>query len=264
MAKSTTPRRWRSAASLGALLLAACGGGEILLLAVVTPLNGQWRDTTAGSQVAFQFNNLNPAEYLYADKMTVAGVLVNPSGVCAGDVDVDGNLPLAGTIDNGQLRLNGVQSGQVCIDGKFTDLRRLEAALGIGRSARVFVNDRIDVRLTEGLWVSDGGGTLRIKFDNNVGNGSFADSVDNGQTTPVGACDVSPGAAAVRVTGTLAGFGVGGITHPTIDVLANESDGAARFRQVVFADGATLNLRTAAGQQLTLKRQKETTATVCP
>lgn len=265
MTTSKSSRRWRVGASLVVLVLAACGGAEVVLLTVVTPLNGQWRDTAAGSSLALTFRNLNPVEYLYAPELAVEGALLNSNGECAGDLDpLDGSLALSGTLDNGQLRMSVVQTGQVCVDGRFTDLRRLEAALGTGRSAKVFQNDRIDVRLTEGLWVSEGGGTVRIKFDNNVGNGTFNDSVDNGQTTPVGACDVSPGAAAVRMTGTLAGFGVGGLTLPTVDALVNESDGATRFRQVVFADGATLNLRTAAGQSLTLKRQKETTPTVCP
>jgi hypothetical protein len=249
------------------VLLAACGGGDLLLLAVVTPLNGQWLDQTAGSTVALTFENLDPSDYLYASKMTADGALLNPSGVCAGDVDpLDGSLALSGTLDNGQLRMLVVQTGQVCIEGRFTDLRRLEAAVGSGssRSTRVFINDRIDVRLTEGLWVSEGGGTVRIKFDNNVGDGTFNDSVDNGQTTPVGACDVSPGTTAVRMTGTMAGFGVGGITNPTIDALAIEGSGTVRFLQVVFEDGDTLSLRTAAGQAVTLKRQKEATPTTCP
>lgn len=246
--------------------LAACGGGglELLLVTVVTPLNGQWLDQTTGSNVTITFVNLNPADYLYKPALASNALLLNPSGVCAGNADLDGNLPLTGTLDNGRLRLNVTETGQVCVDGRFTDLRRLEAVIGGGTTPRVFINDRIDVRLTEGVWVSEGGGAVRIKFDNAVGGGTFADSVDNGRTTNVGACDVSPGVAATRLIGTLQGFGLGGITKPTIEALTEEVGGARRFGPVVFEDGATLSVRTAAGQALTLKRQKETVASSCP
>ena len=244
-------------------VLAACGGGELLLLAVVTPLNGQWLDQTAGSNVTLTFVNLNPADYLYKPALASNALLLNPSGVCAGDADADGNLPLTGTLDNGRLRLNVTQTGQLCVDGRFTDLRRLEASIGGGTTTRVLINDRIDVRLTEGIWVSDGGGAVRIKFDNAVGGGTFADSVDNGNTTDVGACDVSPGTTATRLLGTLEGFGVRGLTKPTIVALNEESSGALRFRDVVFEDGATLSVRTAAGQALTLKREREATPSTC-
>lgn len=251
--------------ALGAAgVLAACGGGELLLLAVVTPLNGQWLDQTAGSNVTITFVNLNPADYLYKPALASNALLLNPSGVCAGDTDIDGNLPLTGTLDNGRLRLNVTQTGQVCVDGRFTDLRRLEAVVGSGTTPRAFINDRIDVRLTEGIWVSEGGGTVRIKFDNAVGGGTFADSVDNGSTTDVGACDVSPGVVATRLLGTMEGFGVRGLTKPTIAALTEENGGAQRFGPVVFEDGATLSVRTAAGQALTLKRQKEAVSSSCP
>lgn len=248
-----------------AAAMAACGGGaELLLVTVVTPLNGQWLDQTAGSSVAVTFVNLDPADYLYKPVLVSDALLLNPSGVCAGTVNGDGNLPLSGSLDNGKLRLTVTETGQTCVDGRFTDLRRLEAVVGSGTTPRVLINDRIDVRLTEGLWVSEGGGALRIKFDNAVGGGSFADSVDNGSTTEVGACDVSPGIASTRLIGTLAGFGVGGLTNPTIAALTEETGGAQRFSQVVFVDGATLTLRTAAGQAVTLKRQKEAVPSTCP
>lgn len=245
-------------------VLAACGGGELLLLAVVTPLNGQWLDQTASSNVTITFVNLNPADYLYKPSLVSNALLLNPSGVCAGTLDVDGNLPLSGTLDNGRLRLTVTETGATCVDGRFTDLRRLEATVGGGTTPRIFLNDRIDVRLTEGLWVSEGGGAVRVKFDNAVGGGTFADSVDNGSTTEVGACDVSPGVTPVRLLGTLAGFGVDGSTKPTIAALSEENGGAQRFTQVVFEDGATLSVRTAAGQALTLKRERETAPSSCP
>ena len=263
MATTATSLRSRVWGWAATLVLGGCGGGELLLLTVVTPLNGQWTDSAAGSSLAFQFRNLDPTAYLYDPKLTVSGVLINPGGVCAGDVDTDGNLPLTGTLDNGSVQLNGVQSGQPCIAGRFTDLRRLEASVGPGRVAKVFENSRIDMQLTEGIWVSEGGGAVRLKFDNGVGNASANDSIDNGQTGEVGACDASPGTTAVRLTGTIAGFGVNGIKNPTIDALSVENLGTVRFRDVVFKDGATLTLQTAAGQGVTLRRQKEAVASSC-
>ncbi len=255
-----TPRA-RLCLGIGAAALAACGG-EALLLAVVTPLAGQWLDQTAGSNATVTFVGLNPAQYLYESKLTANGLLLNPGGACAGAVDADGNLPLSGTLDNGRLRMTVTQTGQLCVDGRFTDLRRLEASLGGASATRAFINDRIDVRLTEGIWVNEAN-TLRLKFDNNVG-GSANDSIDNNSTTLAGGCDVSPGITPVRVVGTLAGFGVDGIKNPTIAALTVEGQATVRFTQVVFEDGATLSLRTAAGQSVTLSRTKEAVATSCP
>lgn len=268
ISKRTIGRRglWALAVAAG---LAACGGGELLLIAVVTPLNGQWRDQTPNSVVGVNFVNLNAQQYLYQSTFQVEGELVNPSGVCAGTADANGNLPLNGTIDNGRLVLNVTQTGQVCVDGRFTDLRRLEAAVGSSRGTRVFLNDRIDVRLTEGVWVSEGGGSVRLKFDNDIG-GSFNDSVDNNSTTDAGGCDVSPGVGTpIPLTGTLEGFGfgavngVGGRPKPAIATFTPVGGNTPRFRDLVFEDGATLSLRTASGQAVTLKRQRETTPSSC-
>ena len=40
--------------------------------------------------------------------------------------------------------------------------------------------------------------------------------------------------------------------------------GRTRFTQLEYVDGATITLRNAGGQTVTLHRQKETTQTFCP
>ena len=54
--------------------------------------------------------------------------------------------------------------------------------------------------------------------------------------------------------------------HLLDDFAALTASGQAtpRFTQVEYVDGATLTLRNAGGQTVTLRRQKETTATFCP
>ena len=110
-----------------AALLAACGGGELLLLTVVTPLNGVWRD--AGTGEFIQFVSPGPNVYLTASKFDVQGTLVNPVNACNGTLDVNGALPLEGTLDNGKVTFFAANTGRtsVCIEGTFTSLVKLAA-----------------------------------------------------------------------------------------------------------------------------------------
>jgi hypothetical protein len=240
-----------------AALLAACGGGELLLLTIVTPLNGVWQD--AGTTEFIQFVNPGANVYLTSSKFEVQGTLVNPVNACNGTLDVNGALPLEGTLDNGKVSFFAANTGRtsVCIEGTFTSMVRFAAAAGAGRPARNYENDRVGVDLQLGLWVSDGA-RVKLKFRD-------LNQIDNdAQGVQVDGCDVSPGVAPTNFTGFMNGFVTATGRKPTIDTLATAPGNTTLFTQVEFSDGGTLTLRDARNQPLTLHRQIETVATVCP
>jgi hypothetical protein len=89
--------------------------------------------------------------------------------------------------------------------------------------------------------------------------------IDNdAQGVQVDGCDVSPGVAPTNFTGFMNGFVTATGRKPTIDTLATAPGNTTLFTQVEFSDGGTLTLRDARNQPLTLHRQIETVATVCP
>jgi hypothetical protein len=240
-------------------LLAGCGGGELLLLTIVTPLNGAWREGGNVANEGIQFTSPGPDVHLFSSKFAVQANILNPASFCDVQDDGSGQLAMAGTFDNGRVLLHAANSPTqaTCIDGTITSLIRMQVAAGGGRPARSYVNNRVDVQMDLGLWVSDGGAT-RLKF-------SDFDSVTNDTAgNPIQACDVSPGGAPVLLDGLFDGYQVATSTRPTIAALTANGQATPRFTQVEYVDGATLTLRNAGGQAVTLRRQKETTATFCP
>jgi hypothetical protein len=240
-----------------AALVAACGGGELLLLTIVTPLNGVWQDASTTEFIQFLSPGANV--YLLSSKFDVQGTLVNPVNACGGTLDGNGALPLEGTLDNGKVSFFAANTGRasVCIEGTFTSLIKLDAVAGAGRPKRSYGNDRVGIDLQIGLWVSDGG-RVKLKFRdlNQIDNDAAGVQVDG--------CDVSPGIAVTNFTGSMDGFVTATGKKPSIATLTKSVGGATLYSQAEFADGGTLTLRDAANQPLTLHRQSETTATVCP
>lgn len=253
-----TRQKWLRAALCTAAVLAGCGGGELLLLAIVTPLNGAWRVNGDVTQEGIQFTSPGPEVALFASQYPVEATLLNPSNFCGLTDDGSGQLAVAGTYDNGRVVLHPVQQpASTCIDATFTSLIRLQASAGAGRPARNYLNNRVDVQLDQGVWVSEGGAT-RLKFS------TFISVDNNSQANQVQVCDRSPGVAPAVLAGLLDGYQEATNTRPKIAALTVNGQATPRFTQVEFVDGASLSLRSAAGQALTLRRQKEAAATTCP
>lgn len=239
---------------LTAALLAACGGGEIFaILQIVTPLAGQWNDTSF--QESISFTAPSPSEQVFQSKLSVTADLGSASGVCGAPLnDV---VQVSGTLDNGQLSMRRPGATAPCLEGRFVDLRRFDAVANGATPARSYFNSRVDVRMNDGLWVSENG-LLRLKF-------TGPDSVDNNSsdTNNATGCDVSNIAAKVAFTGTMTGFRTSTLSRPAIDELRSTVGDTLLFRSVEFVDGATLTLRNATGQALTLTRQADPANTTC-
>lgn len=259
MAHSSTQRVARrvSGGLLTAALLAACGGGEIFaILQIVTPLAGQW---SAGGIESISFLTPSPEVVVLNAKVDVTASVFSDSGVCG---DTNGNgADVIGTVDNGKatLRLGGAQTD--CIRGSFSSLIRFDAEAIGAVPARSYFNSRVDVRMQTGLWVSENG-QLTLKFEG-------PSSVDNNSSNTGNAtgCDVSNTAAKVRFTGTMTGFNTSTPARPAIAELRNNTSSALMFSAVEFVDGATITLRNAIGQSLTLKRKPDPVpapGTLCP
>ena len=258
MAASRLSLRSKLAAGAAAVLLAACGGGELLLLTIVTPLNGAWRLNDDVAQEGITIQSPDGEAQLFSSQYDVTANLLNPVDFCGAQDDGSGQLAMVGRYDNGRLTLRAadIANRPTCIDGTITSLIRFDAVATGARPARFYINRRVEVRLDLGLWVSEGGRT-QLKFS------SFL-SVDNDtQDSPIRACDVSPGQTAATLDGVLDGFQSATATRPRIDALTEAGQAAPRYTAVEFVDGATLTLRTAAGQSITLKRQRETTPSTC-
>lgn len=248
--------RQASGGVLSAALLAACGGGEIFaILQIVTPLAGLWSD---GSSERIQFLMPPPAVQVLNSKVDVTATVVSSTGVC-GDTQGNGGdgVDVVGTVDNGtaSLRLPGAQSD--CVRGRFTNLIQFNAEAIGSVAARSYFNSRVDVQMQTGLWVSENG-QLTLKFEG-------PSSVDNNSSDTDNAtgCDVSNTAAKVRFAGTMAGYATGAGLRPVIAELRNAGTSAPMFSAVEFVGGATLTLRNAGGQTVTLTRRPDPANTSC-
>lgn len=259
MAQTSARRvvRQVSGGVLTAALLAACGGGEILaILQIVTPLAGQWNDTTFNESISFL--TPPPDEQVFSSKLNVTAFLSSASGVC-GDATSAG-VNVAGTLDNGKLSLRLSGATAACLEGSFVDLRRFDAVAIGAIPARSYFNSRVDVRMQTGLWVSESGqSTLKFEGPSSLDNNSS--NADNAT-----GCDVSNTAAKVRFTGTMTGFNTTTLAKPGIAELRNTGTNALMFSKVEFVDGATLKLLNATGQSVTFTRKPDpvATGTTCP
>ncbi len=229
--------------------LAACGGGLLAVLQIVTPLGGNWN--SAGTSILF--TELDPATQVFLTKFDVKAEVNSNDGVCGsfGNALVE----VVGTVDNGALVLRSRVDGTVCIQGTFSDLRKLDTVALGNVAARSYENDQVEVQLQIGLWVSESG-TLRLKFN----NPSTVFNLEAGNAVDIQGCDVSNPNAVVGFTGQLQGFDKALSRRPVIPLV--QSNGQTLFTQVEFVDGATLRLLTATGQLVTLKRQSS--SITCP
>lgn len=237
---------------VGLIALACGGGGEggggVTGSATVTPLNGAWTDSAQPGEF-LQFVDPGPAVSLFSPKLDIkSATLENSTELCGGERN------LQGTLDNGKLTLYvGTQRQSPCMVGTFTDQRALEASSPNGAVVRHYRNNRVDVGLACGLWVSDGA-QVKLKF-------VAPQSVDNGASVPVTGSDVSAGAPGVPFSGNMTGFAAG--APPKMALLTNDATSAALFRDLVFVDGARIEGRDAAGQALKLQRQADPADASC-
>jgi hypothetical protein len=254
--KSRLGASHRAFAILTVCLLPACGGGvgEIVAIAsIVTPLGGLWENVPNDEFLTFTGP---PTEtVMFASKLDVTASVTTSTNVCGGGTSGN-SVDLEGTVENGNLVLRpvGAPAATSCLQGKFTDLRTLEAT-PTGQPTRVYRNGRVDVQMGLGLWVSDGSGQLKLKFVD-------PDSVNNDDTASVTGCDVSVGST--KFVGDMNGFNTSTNAKPTIPELRSDDPAnVVLFTQVVFVDGATLTLVNPASQAMTLHRKPDTTTT-CP
>ena len=241
--------RYGSSGVLATALLAACGGGEILaILQIVTPLAGAWNQEGGNGLVTF--NQAETNDKLFSSKVTVQ---VNFSELPAG---CGNDSSLNGTLDSGRLTLFPTEPASTtpCINGVFTDLRRLELTVSGAPTKLVYLNDRVAVNMQRGVWSTDNGATT-LKFRG-------PPSVTNNKTSPVDGCDVSNPAVPIRFSGTMFGFNTSNLARPGISEIRGSGNNALLYRAVEYVDGDTITLRNPAGEGLTLNR-KDTDAN-CP
>lgn len=230
--------------------LAACGGGELLaVLQIVTPLGGAW--SNAGFTTTIQFTSPSPLVQVFASKLDITATVNSTDGVC-GDT-LNNGVDLVGTLENGAVVLRPVAPANApnCIQGSFSDLRKLDTVALGAQPARSYTNSRVDVQMQAGLWISESG-TLTLKFN----EPSSVNNFTGANTEPVTGCDVTVPAAKVNFEGKMRGFVVATLSRPLIPELVNPLNVAQKFfTQVEFVDGATLRLLNAGGVLVTLKRQ---------
>jgi hypothetical protein len=230
----------------------AGGGGG----GVVTPLDGIW-DNSAVPLERIQFTVPNTV-HLFASTLNVTANVTTSADVCGGGLTA-ATVAVQGTVDDGRvlLRPAGSPAGATCIDGRFIDLRTLQVAADATHPQRNYQNNRVDVGMSLGLWVSQGDGRLKLKF-------TEPDSINNDEVVKLIGCDVSTLPANGRFSGDMSGFNTGTGAKPAAAELRDTVSTALAFRQFVFVDGATITLQNAIGQSFTLHRQAESPATICP
>lgn len=260
MTHSTQQRTFRraSAGVLMVALLAACGGGEILaILQIVTPLAGAWVQQDGSGDLVF-FDQAEAEDKLFSAKVPVTVTVSNLPQGCGNDATLNG------TLDNGRLTLfpTSPASTTACMEGSFTDLRRLELVATGAPAKQVYLNDRVAVNLQVGVW-SAANGVPTLKFTDTPAAPGVA-SISNGLTAAVAGCDVTNSAAKVAFTGTITGFDTTTLARPKIAQLRSDPSNALLFSQVEFVDGATLKLVSASNQSLTLTRKPDPANTTCP
>jgi hypothetical protein len=133
----------------------------------------------------------------------------------------------------------------------------MQVAANATHPQRNYLNNRVDVGMSLGLWVSQGDGRLKLKF-------TEPDSINNNDVATLTGCDVSAGPANARFSGDMSGFGTATGAKPAAAELRDTVSTALVFRQLVFVDGATITIQNAVGQAFTLHRQAESPASTCP
>lgn len=246
---------------LFASFLSACGGGSeiVAVVQIVTPLGGGWLLDPASDDEKLDLNANLPDDVFFSSNLSVTATVTTKTNVCGGGVGpLAAEVDLVGTLKNGAIELrrkDPPNNTSNCLQGRFTDLRTLEIT-PTSMATRLYRNGRVDVQMALGLWVSNGGNPLKLKFKE-------PDSVDNDDTASVEGCDLS-GVQVVEFVGDMQGFDTNTNSKPLISELRSDDlNNFLLFSQVVYHDGATLKLLDSQGNPLTLRRTKDNTTT-CP
>ncbi|MDH3221094.1 MAG: hypothetical protein OEO19_16310 [Gammaproteobacteria bacterium] len=235
-------------------LLSACGGGAgiVAIIEIVTPIAGNWavRNTIEN----LNLNQAQPDAVFFTSNLNLTAELTT-QGDCS--TVPENNLPLVGTLINGDLVLRRANpaNSPTCLQGTFIDLITLEAGPP-GLPTKLYENDRVDVQMGLGLWVSDGSGQLKLKFES-------PDSINNDDFDIVDGCDVSSSTAVRFDSDDMNGFNTTTRAKPTIPEIRSSNGGSILLSNVVFEDGATLTGLNSSGQTVTLRRQPDS-STTCP
>ena len=249
-------------------LLSACGGGAavIAIVSVVTPLAGDWK---VSDTEKLNFDSVPPEVVFFGlqlGEVNITATVLTATNVCGGGFALatgGTNVPLVGTLDNGVLMLrreDSPNSTNTCLQGTFTDLRTISAGPP-GLPTMLYQNDRVDVQMDLGLWVSDGNAPLKLKFNEPFGilannNSAFFE----GCVVSVSPPDLFDSDSSNE---DMNGFVTATSAKPTIPEVRSKSSGLLLFSQVIFEDGATLTLLNSSGEPVTLHRKPDTTTT-CP
>jgi hypothetical protein len=238
-------------------VLSACGGGTSAIIAVieiVTPLGGDWGAPLGNDDEKLDFNTNPPEDVLFASDLILQARLTTASTACGGPAT---DLLLEGNLSNGELVLRLPGSTTTCLQGEFTDLVTLEAGPP-GESRRRYENDRVDVQMQLGLWISDGSGDMKLKFE------LLPFAENNVTSIDVFGCDLS-GSPSVEFEGEMDGFNTTTRAKPSIPELRPTAGGASLFTQGVFVDGDTITLvKTSNNETVTFHRQPDNPQTPCP
>ena len=249
-------------------LLSACGGGGaiVAIVSVVTPLAGQWNVSDTDLE-RLNFDKV-PAETVFfglqLGEVNITATVTTATNICGGGFAPGGtNIQLVGTLDNGVLMLrrqDPPNNTSTCLQGTFPDLRTI-AAGPPGQPTLLYQNDRVDVQMDLGLWVSDGNTPLKLKFNEPSG------TLENNSSAFVEGCVVSVSPPDLFDSGSnneeMKGFDTTTNAKPTIPEVRSNPGDLLLFSQVVFEDGATLTLLNSSGESVTLHREPDTTTT-CP
>jgi len=212
---------------------------------LITPLEGAWISAD-GEEIGFSGGELDSQNFPTRHDVTAS--IVNPVSTC-GVENGFSEIELQGEIDNGRLTLYvaGTEQQEICLEGRFTDLRKLEIDGSDTTVARTYINSRVDVALEIGVW-SDGADpeTRLLFFSPNSVNNDFSETAFG--------CDLSEGAVLVDFEGELQGFGTATLTNPVISELNSSSTGVALYENVELIQRDRLSLLTSDGTQLLLNR----------
>ena len=237
-------------------VLSACGGSTSAIIAVieiVTPLGGDWGAPLNNEDEKLDFNTNPPEDVLFASDLILQARLTTASTTCGCPAT---DLLLEGNLSNGELVLRLPGSTTTCLQGEFTDLVTLEAGPP-GGSRQRYENDRVNVEMDLGLWISDGSGDMKLKFEQRDFVANDATNLD------IAGCDLS-GIASVEFEGEMEGFNTTTRVKPSIPELRPAAGGASLYTQGVFVDGDTITLvKTSNSETVTFHRVPDTTTT-CP
>ena len=262
--------RNRIATALGMVLLAACGGGELLaLLPIVGPIGGLWTKDAEPNSPTLQttngefLNQMGPSDasfdtYPLQPNYEVTGTFGSATGPCAAGpnriaVDVRGTV--TADVANGDLLVLNLDEDPPpnppveCLRGRIIDLRTIEVnpATRYRNTTPQFVLDRHE-------WVNANDTTQRFKF-------TIVDDATDDVVVDIAGCRLTNGAAQADFTAQLQGYNTAENAGPRIAdfTVAGTNFGIGEFKSL-----REIEFGRSGGPRLLLQRVAAgATQTVC-